>query len=201
MIVVDTETTGFSPHRHAIVSIGAVEFHNPENQFYIECQPWNGATVDPEALAINGFKHHDLFADDRPKLSEAITAFFEWRNAIERYRLAGQNPNFDRGFFEEALRLTGLDYRMNHHWPDLRDACLGMVNHLKVPAPQYNDKDSYKLDAILPFVGMPPEPAVHNALTGAKLEAEAFQRLWHGTHLLEEYAHFPVPDYLIRCHQ
>lgn len=200
MIVVDVETTGLSSYKHAMVSIGAVDFFTPSNQFYIECQPWNGATIDNAALAVNGFTHQDLFAKDRPELSEAITAFFNWREPITKRRLAGQNPEFDRGFMEESLRRTQLDFRLNHDWFDLRDACKSMVMYHAVEAPQFNGYESYKLDAILPFVGMPPEPAQHDALNGAKLEAEAFSRLLHGRILFEEYAQYPIPEFLRRCH-
>ena len=36
MIIVDVETTGIDPEKHSIVSIGAVDFSNPSNEFYMK---------------------------------------------------------------------------------------------------------------------------------------------------------------------
>jgi DNA polymerase III epsilon subunit-like protein len=38
MIVFDIETTGFDADKCAIVSIGALDFFNPENTFYQEAK-------------------------------------------------------------------------------------------------------------------------------------------------------------------
>ena len=46
------------------------------------------------------------------------------------------------------------------------------------------------------YVGLPPEPKPHHALTGAKVEAEALSRLLFGKILLKEFAHYEIPKYL-----
>ena len=38
MIILDIETTGVNPEKHAIVSVGAVDFLNPSRTFYEECK-------------------------------------------------------------------------------------------------------------------------------------------------------------------
>ncbi len=57
------------------------------------------------------------------------------------------------------------------------------------------------LDKVLEYVGLQPEPKPHNALTGAKLEAEAFSRLIYGRQLLPEYAEFKIPEYIFTFSQ
>ena len=37
MIVIDLETSGIDPMEHSILSLGAVDFDNPEYFFYGEC--------------------------------------------------------------------------------------------------------------------------------------------------------------------
>ena len=56
MIVVDIETSGTSPYKHSILSIGAVDFSNPERQFYQECQIEKDKEYTEEALNVNGVK-------------------------------------------------------------------------------------------------------------------------------------------------
>ena len=56
----------------------------------------------------------------------------------------------------------------------------------------HNHTNQYTLDQILKFVGLPVEPMPHNALTGAKVTAEAFSRLVLGKGLLGEFEKYPV---------
>ena len=50
------------------------------------------------------------------------------------------------------------------------------------------------LDRILEYVGLPTRAEKHNALHDAKLEAEAFSRLFQNKGLLSEYATYPIPE-------
>jgi len=59
MIMVDVETTGVDAKKNSIISIGAVDFSNPQNQFYKECRIWEGAEITQQALYINGFTKED----------------------------------------------------------------------------------------------------------------------------------------------
>jgi len=60
MIALDVETTGLDPKTCSIVSLGAVDTDNPENQFYDECGAWEGAHLSDEALALPGFRREEL---------------------------------------------------------------------------------------------------------------------------------------------
>lgn len=46
--------------------------------------------------------------------------------------------------------------------------------------------------------GLPNEPIPHNALTGAKMEAEAFSRFIYGKSFFKEFENYPVPHYLLQ---
>ena len=55
MIVLDVETSGTDPNKHSILSLGALDLSNPSNQFYGECRAFEGAHLEEEAFAVNGF--------------------------------------------------------------------------------------------------------------------------------------------------
>ena len=59
MIIVDVESTGIEPEKHSILSIGALDFDNPENQFYGECRAWDWAHIMDESLVVNGFSREE----------------------------------------------------------------------------------------------------------------------------------------------
>jgi hypothetical protein len=60
MLVVDCEMTGLEPDQHSIVSVGAVDLDHPERQLYEECRAWDGAKIEDEALAVNGFTREQI---------------------------------------------------------------------------------------------------------------------------------------------
>ena len=45
MLIVDVEASGTEYAKHSIVSIGALDFSNPDNRFYEECQIWEATDV------------------------------------------------------------------------------------------------------------------------------------------------------------
>ena len=59
MIIVDTETTGVEPHVHSILSIAALDFDNPSNEFYGECRMFEGARWSDEAEAVHGISQEN----------------------------------------------------------------------------------------------------------------------------------------------
>ncbi|PSO45853.1 MAG: hypothetical protein BRC25_00495 [Parcubacteria group bacterium SW_6_46_9] len=66
MIVLDIEATGLDPDKHSVVSGGSVEFKQPENRFYLECQMENEKRVAQEALDINGFTREEVTDKSKP---------------------------------------------------------------------------------------------------------------------------------------
>ena len=103
MIVVDVETTGIYPEKNSIVSIGALDFSNPQNQFYKECRIWEGAEISDKALEINGFTKNEITSLDKSSLEETVFKFIEWTKNIEDQTLAGHNVWFDALFLRDAL--------------------------------------------------------------------------------------------------
>ena len=197
MIVVDVETTGLDPKKHSIVSIGAVDFSKPENQFYQECRIWDGAKVSPEALEVNGFSEEEVRDPHKKTLEEVIKGFFKWVEKLPEKTIAGQDPSFDKGFLKASAERCGIEWTLGHRTVDLHSICY--FHHLKkgINPPTKEGRTALNLDKIANYVGLPEEPKPHNALTGAKVEAEAFSRFVFGKLLLEEFEKFPIPDHLL----
>jgi len=193
MIVLDIEASGVNPEKHSIVSIGAIELKNPNNQFYDECKVWDGAHIDPEALEVNGFTEEELLDPSKKTEAEITKAFIAWATAIEGDRtLAGQNVSFDRDFIKHAAGRAGLDYPFAVRTIDTHTlAYMHMVKAGIIP-PYANHRSALNLDAVLNYCGIPDEPQPHNALTGAMSHAEVVSRLLYDKKLLPEFDSFEI---------
>jgi DNA polymerase III epsilon subunit-like protein len=192
MIVVDAEMSGLNPHKHSIVSLGAVDFTRPERQFYAECRIWDGAEIDPEALAVNGFTEEQCRDKNRKSEQELIKEFFVWMQGSSDKTIAGQNISFDKTFLNEALKRAGIDWKFSFRNLDLHSLAYAKFLKEGREVPLKDEQSALSLDKILVSLGLPEEPKPHIALNGAKYEAEAFARLIRGKNLLPEFAQYPV---------
>ena len=198
LLVIDVETSGLSPKKCSIVSIGAVDFRHPERTFYQECRPWNGALIEEGALRCNGFTKEQITDPNKRTLSMAMTDFIMWVMDSEEQTLAGHNFGFDTGFLKAAIEICNLSWRMQSRAVDLHTAAY--VDHLKkgIPIPLRHSRTDLTLDKVLLYVGVPEEPKPHIALTGAKCTAEAFSRIIYGKPMFEEFRQYALPDHLVK---
>lgn len=197
MIVVDIEASGTEYAKHSIVSIGALDFNNPENTFYDECRIWDGAHIMEGALEVNGFTEEEI-TDPNKKSEEEITKAFmawSWGDSIEDRTLAGQNVSFDRDFLKAACARAGIDWDLAYRTIDTHTlAWMHMVKRgLTVPLNEEHRRSAMDLDAVLNYVGIPEEPTPHNALTGAFSHAEVISRLLYDKKLLPQFEQFDIP--------
>ncbi len=193
MIVLDVETSGVVPSKHSILSLGAIDLENPSNQFYDECRVWNGAHIDDESLAINGFKREEINDQSKKSESELVQAFIAW--ALDRpsdKTLAGQNPSFDRDFVAFACRRSSIAFPFPFRTIDTHSLCwLHMVQN-GVKPPMERGHTAISLNTALNYCGLPKEPFPHNALGGAYAHAEVIARLAYNKKLLPEYNQYPI---------
>src|SRR5271169_948275 len=110
MIVIDIEMSGIEPSRHSILSIGAVDFTNPKNQFYMECRMRKGAVANPEALAVNGFTHKEAKDKSKPSLKAVLLAYIKWSRKVKDRTIAGHNVQFDIKFLKHSLAFYNIKY-------------------------------------------------------------------------------------------
>jgi DNA polymerase III epsilon subunit-like protein len=78
MIVLDIETTGLDPAEHGIVSVGAVEFEAPENQFYEECHVSEDVPIEQEAVDVNGFSREAMRDASKQTVGSLLEGLLDW---------------------------------------------------------------------------------------------------------------------------
>jgi len=196
MIVCDVEATGLDNRINSIVSLGAVDFKHPRNIFYRECRIFQEAKIDGAALRVNGFSVKEVRSRSKISLKQLMIEFTRWAYRINDITIAGQNPGFDLGFIASSLERYGLENRFWHRTIDLHSECYAFHVRNKLRVPLKNNCSAISLDYTLKFIGLAEEPRPHNALRGAKLEAEAFSRLLYGRPLFKEYGVYPLPERL-----
>lgn len=196
MIVVDVEASGVDYHKNSIVSVGAVDFSNPENRFYVECRVWDGAHINDEALDINGFTKEEITDSRKKSEGDAVHEFIAWALTLPERTLAGQNVSFDRDFLRAAAERAGhTDWPFAHRTVDTHSLCyMHMVKRgLTPPVDPLHKRSALNLDAVLNYCGIPMEPKPHNALTGALSHAEVISRMLYDRQLLPEFRMHPIP--------
>lgn len=195
MIVIDIEASGTEYGKHSIVSVGALDFDNPNNRFYEECRIWNGAHIMEEALKVNGFSEGQITDFKKFSEGEIVRRFFEWSEHVADRTLAGQNVSFDRDFLKAAARRETLSWNFAYRTIDTHTLCyMHMVTHgITPPIDSQHKHSALNLNVILNYCGIPSEPRPHNALTGALSHTEVISRLLYGKKLLPEFMQHEIP--------
>lgn len=194
MIVLDVETSGLIPSKHSILSIGALDFANPENQFYEECRIWDGAEVEEEALNINGFSREQITDEGRQTEAELIASFVAWSQACSGgCTLAAQNPSFDLEFVQAACERAGIACPFGKRTIDIHSVVWLHMQQHGVEAPVHNGRSAISLDTALSYCGIPAEPKPHNARTGALCHAEVLARIAYTKKIVPNFSTYDIP--------
>ncbi len=165
MIIIDWEFSGLDPIKNWLLSIWAVDFYNPENQFYWECRLEKYMTYEKEALEINWFSKEEIYSEKKQSIKELITKFDNWLKTCKTPQiLIWQNPKTDLDFLRESYKVASLEYTLWHRSLDTHT--ISFVKHLelnkKIPIEKWNFK--INLDYSLDFVWIKWwEPKPHNA--------------------------------------
>ena len=200
MLSIDCEMTGLDPKKNAIISIGGVDMSDPDRTFYGECCVWPEAELDPSGLAVNGFTEPECRDATKQSEKELMSALHAWILESDEHTLLGQNVYTDREFLNESFIRSGIDFKFNHRIIDTHS--VAYAEHLragKVVPHKYeaHTESALNLDKILQSVGIPEEPRPHNALTGAKVSAEAFHRMVYKEKFLSDFDIYDIPtDYI-----
>jgi DNA polymerase III epsilon subunit-like protein len=195
MLIVDIEASGTNYQKHSIVSIGAVDFDNPDNRFYKECRIWTGAHVMDGALEVNGFTEAEIIDETKQTEAEIVQKFIEWSHALSDRTLAGQNISFDRDFLRAGAQRAGLNWDFAYRTIDTHSLCWMHIikGGGEPPVDAEHKRSNLDLNAVLQYCGVPSEPDPHNALTGALCHAEVTSRLLYDKKLLPEFEEFEIP--------
>jgi ribonuclease T len=139
-VVVDVETAGFDPQRHALLEIAAIIIRMSGDGLLVpgptlSCHvlPFIGAELDPRALAFNKIDPDHPFRDAVPE-KEALTAILTpIRKAVKttgcnRAILVGHNASFDLSFIKASAERTGFKRNPFHSFSVLDTVSLaGLV--------------------------------------------------------------------------
>ncbi|HMO77760.1 MAG TPA: 3'-5' exonuclease [Candidatus Paceibacterota bacterium] len=195
MIVIDIEGSGTNYEKHSVVSIGAVDFSNPENRFYGECRIWDGAHIMEGALEVNGYTETEITDPKKQPEAELVHAFLEWSQHMSDRTLVGQNVSYDRDILKAACERAHVAYDLAYRTIDTHSLCwMHMVKRGQTPPidPQHR-RSALNLDAVMNYCGIPDEPEPHNALTGALSHCEVTARLLYDKKLLPEFSQYEIP--------
>jgi ribonuclease T len=119
-VVVDVETGGFSAQTDALLEIAAVILSmddqgrlTPAQTISCHVQPFEGANLDPKALAFNGIDPYHPFRLALPEKEALDHVFRPIRAAVKasackRAILVGHNAFFDLGFLNAAVQRCGI---------------------------------------------------------------------------------------------
>ena len=134
----------------------------------MEIKPVDGKEMHPRALSINGYNPDKW---ENWELGTTMEMFLDWIMKTDEQTLAGHNPSFDRDFCNHAFEETELPFLFNHRTVDLHSVAYAkfLGNGMKCTK-LYSDR-------IYQLLQMPTEPKPHNALTGARMEAQALRLL------------------------
>jgi ribonuclease T len=125
-VVVDVETAGFDPQRHALLEVAAVVIRmNPEGLLEpggaVACHvlPFLGSEIDPRALAFNKIDPSHPFRDAIPEHEAVHRILTPIRRAVRstgcnRAVLVGHNAGFDLGFMKALVDRTGYKHSPFH---------------------------------------------------------------------------------------
>ena len=126
-VVVDVETAGFNSKTDALLEIAAVTLTMDAQDNLIPCEeihahvtPFEGANLDPKALAFNGIDPDHPFRNAVDEQQALKIIFDPIRKAIKqsackRAILVGHNAFFDLGFLNEAVERNS--YKRNPFHP------------------------------------------------------------------------------------
>lgn len=177
LILVDIETTGTDRLHSSILSIGAVDY-NSEKEFYIECRADEDSNLENGAMAINGFSYTQVYDQSKPTSLEAYQKFEKWAfNIYENPILGGENVGqFDAMFLCKASgNMFSLNWPFKHRFFDLHSIVYFLTG------------ESLSLKDTAKKYGLEPEPAIHNALNGAKKAKEILTYINDNYFVILEY--------------
>jgi DNA polymerase III alpha subunit (gram-positive type) len=142
IMFIDIETTGLDCRIHEIIEIAIITQYSSGNvtKYHQRITIENWATVQPEALNINGYTE-DKWKDSKP-MSEVIQ---EIHCHFKKGLVVGYNPSFDWGFLTAAFEKYGLDIPWRVRLIDLMPMVHFHLQPLGCPG--------LSLDAVRKFLG------------------------------------------------
>ncbi len=126
VLIVDVETTGLDPVRHACIEVGAVllkEDLTILEEFSSLVAPWEGAEVSDDALGVSKISLQEL--GQARDIAEVIREFHEcFCSDNSTPLLAGWNVWFDAAFLRKGYQRAGFVWPFSHRMLDVQSIVL-----------------------------------------------------------------------------
>lgn len=138
-VVVDIETSGLNPASDAILEIAAIPIVmngtgklHPEITYAYHVEPFLGANIDPEAIAITGIDPEQPLRYPIPEQQALHFIFMEIRKRLvatgcQRAVLVGHNAWFDLAFIKAAEKRWNIKNSPFHSFTTLDTATLSAL--------------------------------------------------------------------------
>jgi DNA polymerase III epsilon subunit-like protein len=122
ILVIDVETTGLDPAKHACIEIGAVLLDKDlrkTEQFSSLIAPWEGAEFMEEAMQVNQITAEQL--NSAPPIDQVVEKFHETFRPDETILLlAGWNVWLDAYFLRKLYERATREWPFNHRLLDVQ---------------------------------------------------------------------------------
>lgn len=178
-VVVDVETGGFNHQTDALLEIAAVVLSMTDSgelvlreTFRYHVLPFDGANIEPAALAVNGIDPHHPLRPAIPERDALQRIFREVRAELRstecrRAVLVGHNAQFDLGFLNAAVGRTGIKRNPFHPFSIFDTATLAGVAYGQTVLARAMTAAGMEWDS----------DAAHSAAYDAERTAELFCRI------------------------
>lgn len=139
-VVIDVETAGFNAQNDALLEIAAITLRMNEHGWlqqdetlHFHVEPFEGANLQPEALAFNGIDPHNPLRGAVSEYDSLHAIFKAVRKGMKdqgcnRAIIVAHNANFDHSFLMAAAERAGLKRNPFHQFATFDTAALsGLV--------------------------------------------------------------------------
>lgn len=185
--------TGLDVQNCAVISVGAIDLTNPERRIYIEMRPFDGAKIEDEGLAVNGFTREQLEKIEYSQ-EDGLKLLKEFLDNSSSRTVLGQNVATDVAFLNNSFFRSGIDCRIPYRVLDLHSMVCAKLILNGENIPMEERKSTLNLDTLLNMAGIPEEPKPHIAINGALSAAEVYFRLIKGKAELKEFEKYPFDN-------
>jgi ribonuclease T len=138
-VVIDVETSGLDPARHALLELAAVTLAFnavgklcPDQIFHYQVEAYPGAPIDPAALDVTGIDPEQPLRYAIPEQQALRRLFVQIRRQLElnqcnRGVLVGHNAWFDLSFLQSAVKRSAIGHVPLHSFTTFDTATLAGV--------------------------------------------------------------------------
>ena len=179
----DLETTGLDPKIHAIHQLSAIIRVNGVvvKQINLKIRPFEGAILDPEALAIGGVTEEEIMAypphqEAYKYLMEVLGQYASKFDTSDKFHLSGFNiMGFDNEFLRHLWKLNNDKYFGSYFWSDCIDVMSESSSFLRLVRPRMKD---FKLKTVAKLLRIDiDETKFHDALYDVEVTAQIYDRI------------------------